>query len=278
MSMTRSFVFHVWTLGIRTRRIFISFHVKRRPLRSSLADWNRGNEEEKETSVFVSHRLNATHVVGPAQWGFGWSDVIIHTCSQFLPSCCMAWLQFQCTHTCSLPYLLILWSYITSTVKELGERFQGLLFFPFHSSGLWGEKIAVQTTDVRSDPRPPLPFFKEWYVPNPLTQLNKGDLLQITLEVFSFSCDSSDCFHMSVCCWRKLLIPKCASGSGVLTLLSTAVMGSRLWPYPLWEVTNEHACLCVCMPVHTPSHQKVSHTGLATWELLRRQENRLITH
>lgn len=226
----------------------------------------------------MSHRLNAMYVVGPAQWGFGWSDVIIHTCSQFLPSCCMAWLQFQCTHTCLAPYLLILWSYITSTVKELGERFQGLLFFPSTPQDSGGKKIAVQTTDVCSDPGPPLPFFKEWYVPNPLTQLNKGDLLQRTLVVFSFSCNSSDRFHMSVCCWRKLPIPNCTSSSGVLTLLKAAVMGSCLWPYPLWEVTNEHACLCVCMPVHTPSHQQVSHTGLATWELLRRQGNRLITH
>ncbi len=41
-----------------------------------------------------------------------------------------------------------------------------------------GKKIAAQTTDVCSDPGPPLPFFKEWYVPNPLTQLNKGDIMK----------------------------------------------------------------------------------------------------
>lgn len=124
------FVFLVRTLGNRARNSFISFDAKRGQLGPVWQSETKGMNEKKN-AVYVwreTHLLNALHVVGPAQLDCGWPDVIIHTCSQFLPSCCTAQLQFQCTYTCSFPYLLILWSPIASTVKALGECFQGPLF------------------------------------------------------------------------------------------------------------------------------------------------------
>lgn len=192
--MTRGFVFHVWTPGSRKRNILIHFDVKtkKRPVRSSLAEGNR-RDDERHTNWMLRMWLDLLRwIVGGLMSSF----------SQFLPSCCTAQLQFQCTYyTCSIPYLPILWSSITSTVKALGERFLSFKApFLFRSSGLWEKKIAVQTTDVRSDPRPPLPFFKEWYVPNPLTRLNKGDIPKE--HWWSFFC--SALLHV---CWWKLPIP-----------------------------------------------------------------------
>lgn len=94
--------------------------------------------------------LSEMYVVRHAQLDCGWSDVIIFSCCQFLPSSCTASLQFKCTYT-FLFRLPILWSAITSNVNVLGRPFNVPFLIHFENSR---EKIVVQSTNVHSDPRP----------------------------------------------------------------------------------------------------------------------------
>lgn len=109
-----------------------------------------------------------------------WSDLLswivgglmsssTHVASFCLPICAAS-LRFQHTYMCfnslcllfDLPHLLL-------------GHLQNIFKAPclLHASGLWKKKIAVQTTDVCSDPRPPHPFLKEWYVPSLWHKLTK---------------------------------------------------------------------------------------------------------
>lgn len=101
---------------------------------------------------------HATYAVGPAQLDCGWSDVIVHTCSQFLSSCRVA--HHRCRYSTCLSVVspLLLLSPITSIVKA--------------PRACW-EKALGQTTDVFSDPRPQLPLLKASSFPAPCYKLTK---------------------------------------------------------------------------------------------------------
>lgn len=240
--MTWSFAFHVRTLGNRTRNHLIRFDAKRGQWGPGLAKWNVWRETQW---------LNALHVVGPAQLDCRWSDVIIHTCCQFLPACCTAQLQFQCTYTCSFPYLLILWSSIASTVKALGRALSRPPFL-FHSSALWEKNSCTNNRCVLWS-QATTSIFKEWYVPNPpWHNLTKETSLKEHWWSFVqlWIIRSLPCVSVLM----ETPHPELLSDVGVLTLLKAAVIGSCQWPFPLW-----HGGTVVC------------HTGSATVDFLRRR-------
>lgn len=170
-------------------------------------------------------------------------------------------------HNSQFPVLLCFDLPSRLLLRHLERAFKAL--FLFHSSGLW-EKIAVQTTDVRSDPRPPLPFSRNGMFPTLWHNFNKGDILK----------EHSWSFVQPGIISSPLCVSVLMETSHLKSPLRFCCFDSycdRIKAMALPTVTTEHACLCVWMPVHIPSHQQVSHTGSVTIDLLRRQENGLIT-
>lgn len=106
------------------------------------------------------------------------------------------------------PYLLILWS----TVTTLGECFQAPFFLSTPQ-----EKIAVQTTDVCSYPRPPLPFLRNGMFPTPWHNLTKQRYSWKNTGGLLFGNELSDFFHVLLLCWWELPIANPSSGIGALT-------------------------------------------------------------
>lgn len=169
--MTGGFVFHVWTLGNRARNSFIIFDVERGqsgPVgRVKQKRWGREKTCVSENKHCMLHMW-----LDLLRWIVsGLMSSFTHTASFCLHA---AWpiLSFSSCTCVSIPYLLTLWSPFTSTVKALGERFS-LSFL----KTLGKEKSCTNNRCVLWS-QATFIFFKEWYVPNPLRKLDKGDILK----------------------------------------------------------------------------------------------------
>lgn len=190
-----------------------------------------------------------------------WSDLLswivgglmsssTHAASFCLPICAAS-LQFQCTYVCfnslcllfDLPHLLL---------RHLESIFKAPCLL--HASGLWKKrkkKIAVQTTDVCSDPRPPHPFLKEWYVPNLWHKLTKYVEKRGEKWFLCSNCEASAHLRVSVGWWLLRL----ETASPIFFFFSTLAMIQSCPCFALptktmWQL-SVHAY--VCMFVHTRS-------------------------
>lgn len=130
-----------------------------------------------------------------------------------------------------------------------------------------GKKIVVQTTDVRCDPRPRLPFLRNVMFPTLWHNLTMEISLKehwwsfVQLWTIRFlSCVSVliETFH------PKMLRFRCVDS------FEGASDRSCLWPFPLWHGDK-------WARTHSQPPAQVSHTGSVTVDLLRRQEYHLIS-
>ncbi len=94
-------------------------------------------------------------------------------------------------------------------------------------------------------------FLRNGMFPTPWHNLTKEISWKNTGGLL-FSCELSALLHVSAC-WWKLPIPDHPSDSGVFTLLELAVIGSCLWPFPLWH-RDKWACTFMC--VHAYAHSQ----------------------
>lgn len=196
--------------------------------------------------------LNAAYVVGPAQLHCGWSDVIIHTCSQFLPACCTAQFEFQCTYSTHVQFPICLFFDLPSHLLLRHLESTCKARFLLRSSGLW-EKNSCTNNRCALRSQATTSIFKEWYVPKPLTRHNKGDIL--TEHLWSFvqqwiisppSCVSAlmETSHPKSLLRFRFL--------GSVEGVSDRIMSVALPTATLWQMSmHVYVCACLFMPPAT---------------------------
>lgn len=160
-------------------------------------------------------------------------------------------------YMCAFPYLLILWSSITATPRALGEDFPNL--FLSHSLKLWKNR-SVQTPDVISDPRPPVPFCtsavvsRTWHnSANYILKehfwwsfVNSAPPQSVCLAFGNFRSDPESSSNLFALTFVK---NKCQI---VYCFMLFEVGGDRIIAMALPTVKLSYLCVCVCSCWHSP--------------------------
>lgn len=161
--MTWSFVFHVWALGNGARNSFIIFDVKRGQI--GPVGWVKRRRQRwvKQECVFEEKQCMLHMWLDLLSWIVGG----LMSSSARAASFCLhaAWpiLGFSACTRVSIPYLLVTWSSITSTVKALGEGFS-LSFLETLGKNSCTNNRCVLWSQAKTS----FFFFKEWQVTSPL--------------------------------------------------------------------------------------------------------------